>query len=263
MTFIATLTVPATKWSWQACEVPRLTAGALYPVPETPEPPVRELLRIDMRDGRMVESTLSTEDRIELEAVWNGSGLPLVACDMTTKEWMPYIENFNRAPIAPVWQFAVRPPPVANMSQRILRTICEDEHTDALKSAIQAGDLQARHALSNLPAKTGLRLEQLVLTREAFICFCEMVGIEVKVLAAQTESESAGACAQQLTAHAGPPQPLTMNVRWTPEELKKLGTYRDEHGTKRAAKQFGISSARVRKLLPRDTPPQRWFSAIK
>ena len=38
--------------------------------------------------------------------------------------------------------------------------------------------------------------------------------------------------------------------KWTPEILKQLAAYRDEHGTKAAAKHFRISNARVRQLLP-------------
>jgi hypothetical protein len=38
--------------------------------------------------------------------------------------------------------------------------------------------------------------------------------------------------------------------RWTAENLEELKQYRRKHGTKEAAKAFGISTARVRALLP-------------
>ncbi|ARV18487.1 hypothetical protein AEP_01541 [Curvibacter sp. AEP1-3] len=38
--------------------------------------------------------------------------------------------------------------------------------------------------------------------------------------------------------------------KWTTEKLQVLSAYRDQHGTRAAAKQFGISDARVRQLLP-------------
>lgn len=45
---------------------------------------------------------------------------------------------------------------------------------------------------------------------------------------------------------------LTQHVRrWTQEELDKLAKYREQHGTKAAAERFRISTARVRRLLPK------------
>ncbi|MCL6555003.1 MAG: hypothetical protein K6T56_01430 [Burkholderiales bacterium] len=44
--------------------------------------------------------------------------------------------------------------------------------------------------------------------------------------------------------------------KWTPEKLAELRAFRDEHGTKAAAKKFGISEARVRQLLPKEPPSQ-------
>jgi hypothetical protein len=42
--------------------------------------------------------------------------------------------------------------------------------------------------------------------------------------------------------------------RWTPEKLAELRAYRHEHGTKAAAERFGITTARVRQLLPAENP---------
>lgn len=52
------------------------------------------------------------------------------------------------------------------------------------------------------------------------------------------------------------------DIRWTPERLGKLKAYREKHGTKKAAEYFGITEARVRKLLPREKPKQRGYSAF-
>jgi hypothetical protein len=44
--------------------------------------------------------------------------------------------------------------------------------------------------------------------------------------------------------------------RWTPDKLAELRAFRDEHGTKAAAKKFGISASRVRQLLQKEPPSQ-------
>ena len=49
---------------------------------------------------------------------------------------------------------------------------------------------------------------------------------------------------------------------WTPEKLAELRAYRDKQGTKKAAEHFGISGARIRKLLPSDKPKQKGYSAF-
>lgn len=50
--------------------------------------------------------------------------------------------------------------------------------------------------------------------------------------------------------------------RWTPERLKELQDYRAAHGTKKAAEWAGVSSTRVRALLPRDKPQPKGYSAF-
>jgi hypothetical protein len=47
--------------------------------------------------------------------------------------------------------------------------------------------------------------------------------------------------------------------KWTPEKLAELRAYRDEHGTKAAAKKLGVSEARVRQLLPTENPSADWL----
>jgi hypothetical protein len=50
------------------------------------------------------------------------------------------------------------------------------------------------------------------------------------------------------------PQQVADNAstRWTAEALAELKAYRDQHGAKATAEQFGISTQRVRQLLPRE-----------
>jgi hypothetical protein len=50
--------------------------------------------------------------------------------------------------------------------------------------------------------------------------------------------------------------------KWTDEELAALRDYRDKHGTKAAARQFGISESRVRQLLPTEKPPRKSHLAL-
>jgi hypothetical protein len=42
--------------------------------------------------------------------------------------------------------------------------------------------------------------------------------------------------------------------KWTDDELAELREIRDKHGTKAAAQRFGITTARVRQLLPAQKP---------
>lgn len=51
-------------------------------------------------------------------------------------------------------------------------------------------------------------------------------------------------------------------VRWTPEALTELKTYRKKHGTKKAAEKFGITEQRIRQLLPGDKPQPKGYSAF-
>jgi hypothetical protein len=55
---------------------------------------------------------------------------------------------------------------------------------------------------------------------------------------------------------------LAPSKRWTKEELSNLATYRDKYGTEKAAKKYGITGARVRKLLPGEKPKKRAYSAF-
>jgi len=50
--------------------------------------------------------------------------------------------------------------------------------------------------------------------------------------------------------------------RWTEEALDELREYRRKHGTKEAAKHFGVSAARVRGLLPSGNAALKGYSAF-
>jgi hypothetical protein len=50
--------------------------------------------------------------------------------------------------------------------------------------------------------------------------------------------------------------------RWTPERLAELKACREKYNTKEAARQYGISTALVRKLLPSEKPQPKGYSAF-
>lgn len=181
MDFVATLAIPATQTLWRAHEVPALTAAALHPVPETPEQPVRELLRLERVDGKQVTKPLSEADREALEEVWASKGLALPTGDLTAQQWVPYLVAFNENPGDPTWQFAVMPPRDPYLAQRIAQVAAEEGHRKALRRAIERRDIEARSPLTMDPAEPWQALENMVLTRGALIKFCESLCIRVEV----------------------------------------------------------------------------------
>jgi hypothetical protein len=56
-------------------------------------------------------------------------------------------------------------------------------------------------------------------------------------------------------------EPVT-GKRWTPENLADLKSYRDKHGTKKAAEFFRISEQRIRQKLPSEKPQPKGYSAF-
>ena len=63
-------------------------------------------------------------------------------------------------------------------------------------------------------------------------------------------------------APTAPPEAPAKGKRWTPETLAALAADRDTHGATRAAERAGISTARLRELLPGDRPARRGYSAF-
>lgn len=60
---------------------------------------------------------------------------------------------------------------------------------------------------------------------------------------------------------AAPPA-NTSGKRWTPEALKELADLRDKKGTKAAALWAGVSTQRVRNLLPKEPAKPKGYSAF-
>lgn len=50
--------------------------------------------------------------------------------------------------------------------------------------------------------------------------------------------------------------------RWTPEKIAELKSYRDKHGTKKAAEYFAISEQLIRRKLPNEKPQPKGYSAF-
>ena len=72
--------------------------------------------------------------------------------------------------------------------------------------------------------------------------------------------------AQQQTAPAidtAPPAPVAANgKKWTPEKLAELKSYRDGHGTQKAAEYFGVSEQLIRRKLPSKKLQPKGYSAF-
>lgn len=56
-------------------------------------------------------------------------------------------------------------------------------------------------------------------------------------------------------------EPVT-GKRWTPEKLAELKSYREKHGTKKAAEHFCISASLIRQKLPSEKPQPKGYSAF-
>ncbi len=55
---------------------------------------------------------------------------------------------------------------------------------------------------------------------------------------------------------------LVTGKRWTPENLAELKSYREKHGTKKAAEHFCISESLIRQKLPSEKPQPKGYSAF-
>ena len=78
---------------------------------------------------------------------------------------------------------------------------------------------------------------------------CELIAPRV------TENEAAAGLSGSHAGTDAAEAPGGTGAKWSPERLAELAAYRAARGTKEAAIRFGITSARVRKLLPRAKPP--------
>lgn len=93
---------------------------------------------------------------------------------------------------------------------------------------------------------------------------CRVMGNDVHALADAY-------CAPEDAPQAATPAPVVAesandapgNGRvWTPEKLAEAKAYRETHGTKKTAKHYQVSEARIRRLLPSDTPKPKGYSAF-
>lgn len=146
---------------------------------------------------------------------------------------------------------------------------------EAISAACVAGELA--HELADFvfpPLVAGFHLEDTPAQMEAklraqcatkslpAVAACDFVAW----LRKQSEAPS-GHIAAWAEATEGDAEPLPGKVAgtpraWTPERLAELRTYREQHSTKEAAEHFGISTSRVRALLPSDKPPPKGFGAF-
>ena len=85
----------------------------------------------------------------------------------------------------------------------------------------------------------------------------ERIGKETRTVVLRDRADFATNVFIALRALAASVPPAAPTTKWTDERKQQLAQYRAEHGTNAAAEHFGISPARVRKLLPREEEPIR------
>ena len=97
---------------------------------------------------------------------------------------------------------------------------------------------------------------------------CRAALLELVARQGVTPRSHAGA-SQSASLSAAEPVPVAAAVqvpdglkRWTPAALEELRAYRELHNTKKAAEWAGMSTARVRELLPAEKPPPKGYSAF-
>ena len=80
-------------------------------------------------------------------------------------------------------------------------------------------------------------------------------GINVEHAMADSQPQAGAANARDREVPA-------IGKRWTPELLAELQAFRNKNGTKEAVKQYGITAARIRALLPGEKPQPKGYSAF-
>lgn len=179
VSFIATLFVEPGQAIWPIEDIPRLAAGAVYPIPEGEELEEIELIRVDTVDGRERYSALSDEDKGLIAKQCEALGLPPLLAFKTCIGIGPHLEAFNSASTRPVWLLGYLPPKDPHMGRRILNLTAEQEYAQRLKSAIQNGEIVQR--LSNgAPIGPRARAQGAVLSRKDLETFCASLLIEVR-----------------------------------------------------------------------------------
>ena len=122
---------------------------------------------------------------------------------------------------------------------------------ELLNRAVDAGELGPRYAKA-------MRVVPLTSIGVWLECPPMAADTPLRHWAPDAPEDEPQAAAQE-TAAAGTPR------KWTTEARRALADYREKHGTEAAAKHFGITGARVRKLLPGEKAPTKkatWYSTI-
>lgn len=121
-----------------------------------------------------------------------------------------------------------------------------------LLAAAQSGALRGRNP------KTLAPVDAVGIPPADYANWMILTGDDLRQLAAERNIQVEGGDVARMTAatHTAPAAHVELvqaaldGKRWTDERLAGLAAYRAEHGTKKAAKHFGISESRVRFLLP-------------
>jgi hypothetical protein len=167
---------------WQADEVPRLTASALYRFEPEPDPEVAwsDLQRFSSGDelGRPAGRSLNARELARMEKAFKAAGLPEQPERLRLSRWREYLEAGNEGAAQRGWWVGFVRPRDPNLADREAWVYAAKEHRKLLKQAISQGLIKARIAASNLSACSGpVPLEKLVLNRaelEKFAAILEM-----------------------------------------------------------------------------------------
>jgi hypothetical protein len=141
----------------------------------------------------------------------------------------------ERSPVADTWRRSAAPLAGAAWLRALQRAFVADTWCKAMRAAIDAGELrQADGKITAADFKRWL----------------------------DVQGDSPSLLIESWFALHARGRKATGRREWTDEELAELRAFRDEHGTKAAAKKFGISEARIRQLLPTEKPPRKSHLAL-
>ena len=130
-----------------------------------------------------------------------------------------------------------------------------------IKEAVLSGALPVKKSTTHAPQtflqgnawKTGL------VTIADLRAYVAERGITLTVADAPEQADTQP---QAAPVNAGAEEAPASGKKWTPERLAELKACRDKYGTVGAAKQYGISDARIRSLLPSDKSQPKGYSAF-
>ena len=101
--------------------------------------------------------------------------------------------------------------------------------------------------------------DSYTISRDELARLADLHGLTLEVGPALVNNED-GTAATPLASD----RPLTTDTpnKWTADRMAELSAYRATHGTKAAAEHFGVSTSRVRQLLPSEKPAPKGYSAF-